>query len=385
MSQQPTIENLKALTSLRFFAAMMIVVLHAANSLEWPWLRNAPLPLVQGVSFFFVLSGFILTHVYGDRRPASILTFMRARVARLWPVHLICILLLVVSVTPDSITFDGPGIFSKWVVLGFNALLVHSAFPFLAYTFSWNSVSWSISTEMFFYLAFPFLLVNISRTWHWKILGAALFAALLIALLYLARVPVESADFNRMTAVYATYPSPLMRGFEFVLGMSTNVLWKKYLRLQSRSLMWWTVVELIALAICVWWLLSGFFVVQRQISNPWLNLFFQPAGSCWAFALVIGSFASGRGLVGQLLSMRAIVFFGEISFSIYMLHLILIKAFVTTFAWPGVPEFVYFSALFVLATVVYLLVEKPAQRLLRGTGKVKMLHAPPITEQAAAK
>lgn len=384
MSQQPTIENLKALTSLRFFAAMMIVVLHAANSLEWPWLRNAPVPLVQGVSFFFVLSGFILTHVYGDRPPGSLLTFMRARVARLWPVHLIGILLLVVSVSPDSITFDGPGIFSKWVVLGFNALLVHSAFPFLAYTFSWNSVSWSISTEMFFYLAFPFLLINIERTWHWKLLGAALLAGLLIASLYLARVPVESADFNRITAVYATYPSPLMRGFEFVLGMSTSVLWKKYLRHQSRSMVWWTVVELVALAVCAWWLWSGFFMVQRQISNPWLNLFLQPAGSCWVFALVIGCLASGRGLVGQLLSMRAIVFFGEISFSIYMLHLILIKAFVTTFAWPGVPEFVYFGALFVLATVVYLLVEKPAQRLLRGTGKVKMLH-PPITERAAAK
>jgi peptidoglycan/LPS O-acetylase OafA/YrhL len=299
-------------------------------------------------------------------------------------VHLIGILLLVVSVTPDSITFDGPGMFSKWVVLGFNALLVHSVFPFLAYTFSWNSVSWSISTEMFFYLAFPFLLINIERTWHWKLLGAALLAGLLIASLYMARVPLESADFNRITAVYATYPSPLMRGFEFVLGMSTSVLWKKYLRHQSRSLVWWTAVELVALAVCAWWLWSGFFMVQRQVSNPWLNLFLQPAGSCWAFALVIGCLASGRGLVGQLLSMRAIVFFGEISFSIYMLHLILIKAFVTTFAWPGVPEFVYFGALFVLATVVYLLVEKPAQRLLRGTGKVTMLH-PPITEQAAAK
>ncbi|MDQ0034568.1 peptidoglycan/LPS O-acetylase OafA/YrhL [Variovorax boronicumulans] len=384
MSRPPTIENLKALTSLRFFAAMMIVVLHGSNSLDWPWLRGAPLSLAQGVSFFFVLSGFILTHVYGDRPPGSILAFMRARVARLWPVHVVGIVLLVVSVAPDSITFDGPGIFSKWVVLGFNAILVHSAFPFLAYTFSWNSVSWSISTEMFFYLAFPFLLVNIERTWHWKLLGAALLAAALIVVLRIAAVPIESSDFNRMTAGYATYPSPLMRGFEFVLGMSTNVLWRKYLSRQSRSLWWWTAVEAIALAVCAWWMLAGFHAVQRQFPNPWFNLFFQPAGSCWAFALAIGCLASGRGLVGRLLSVRPLVFLGEISFSIYMLHLILIKAFVTTFAWPGVPEFVYFGALFVLATTAYLLVEKPAQRLLRGGSKAKMLH-PPITDASSGK
>ena len=384
MPQQPTIENLKALTSLRFFAAMMIVVLHGSNSLAWPWLRGAPLALAQGVSFFFVLSGFILTHVYADRPPGSILAFMRARVARLWPVHVVGIVLLVVSVAPDSITFDGPGIFNKWVVLGFNAILVHSVFPFLAYTFSWNSVSWSISTEMFFYLAFPFLLVNIERTWRWKLLGAALLAAGLIAALRIAAVPIQSDDFNRFTAGYATYPSPLMRGFEFVLGMSTNVLWRKYLRHQSRSLWWWTAVEVVALAVFTWWMLTGFYAVQRQFPSPWFNLFFQPAGSCWAFALVIGCLASGRGLVGRLLSVRPLVFLGEISFSIYMLHLILIKAFVTTFAWPGVPEFVYFSVLFVLATTVYLLVEKPAQRLLRGGSKAKTLH-PPIAERAAAK
>lgn len=351
---------------------MMIVVLHAGNSISWEWLKGVPVPLLHGVSFFFVLSGFILTHVYGTRAPQSLPGFMRARFARLWPVHAVAIVLLVTCVASDSITFNGPGAFNKWVVLGFNLSLVHSLFPFLSYTFSWNSVSWSISTEIFFYLAFPFLLVNIERTWHWKLLGAAVLAALLILGLRLSGAPIDSPDINKLTAMYATYPNPLMRGFEFVLGMATNVLWQKYLKHRVFSWALWTALEALALALCVWWLMSGYYLLREHASGEWVGLFLTPSGSCLAFALVIGCFASGRGLVGRALSIRPLVFLGEISFSIYMLHLILIKVFVTRLAWPDVPEAVYFGVLLALASASYFLVEKPGQRLLLGRAQTKI-------------
>ncbi|RYH54098.1 MAG: acyltransferase [Alcaligenaceae bacterium] len=360
------VQNLPALTSLRFAAALMIVLLHASNSLAWTWLDFGRMPLVQGVSFFFVLSGFILTHVYESKEMLSLPAFMRARYARLWPVHALAIVFLVLAVAPDSITFDGRGIFDKWVVLGLNLSLLHSVFPFLAYTFSWNSVSWSVSTEIFFYLAFPYLLVNIERTWHWKLLLAAVLAGALIAGLKLAGLPIHSSDFNQATATFATYPNPLMRGFEFVLGMSTCVIWRKYLKQASLSIGWWTAIEVAALATCGWWMHQGFWLMKLHLPNEWVALFIGPAGSCWAFALLIGCLASGRGYVGKALSVRPLVFLGEISFSMYMLHLILIKVFVTTLAWKDVPPFYYFAALFFLSSASYLLVEKPAQRLLVG-------------------
>src|SRR5579863_1388808 len=94
-----SVENLPALTSLRFVAAMMIVFWHCAGAgMPWPWLRYAPASLVHGVSFFFVLSGFILTHVYRSRGFPGYKRFVTLRIGRLWPVHAVAIGVLLISI-----------------------------------------------------------------------------------------------------------------------------------------------------------------------------------------------------------------------------------------------------------------------------------------------
>jgi peptidoglycan/LPS O-acetylase OafA/YrhL len=367
------VENLRALTSLRFVAAFMIIVHHAPNLVHWGWPKLFPPTMFNGVSFFFVLSGFILTHVYRSKPLPSYGAFMRARFARLWPVHIAGIILLVLLVAPGSITFDGPGIFNKWIVLGFNLALLHSVFPFLAYTFSWNAVSWSISTEMFFYLVFPFLLVNIERTWHWKLLGAACLAAATLLFWWSVGAPIDG-DISQVTGSYGGYPSPFMRGLEFSTGMAVWVLWNRFLRPLRLPRLAWSVLELLALGLCLLWLTKGYFLLIPYLSE-WAKIWYGPASSFWVFAILIGVFASGRGVVGRALSVRPLVFLGEISFSVYMLHQLLMKSFVTTFAWPDVPELVYFPVLLALATVSYLMVEKPGQRLLLGRRDLKVTPA----------
>ncbi|MBV4474634.1 acyltransferase family protein [Pseudomonas botevensis] len=166
------IENLKPLTSLRFFAAFMIVIWHSV--MFYPWFSGVPSFLTHGVSFFFVLSGFILTHVYTSKKQSGYFGFIRDRLARLWPVHVFALCFLVTFVRPDAITFNGEGFFDKSVQLGLNLTLMQSIFPFQKVMFSWNSVSWSISTEVFFYLAFPFLVIGIKKNWAIKLLVAAL-------------------------------------------------------------------------------------------------------------------------------------------------------------------------------------------------------------------
>ncbi len=77
--------KLDQLTSLRFFAAMVIVFHHATNSFG---IRPIGVNLGQGVSFFFVLSGFILYYVYPKLATwPNIRQFWRARIARLWPAY----------------------------------------------------------------------------------------------------------------------------------------------------------------------------------------------------------------------------------------------------------------------------------------------------------
>src|SRR5438309_3517405 len=91
---QPAPSKLHALTSLRFFAAAMIVMLHAQGYFgEIPVLGH--FVLTQGVCFFFVLSGFILTYAYPALDRAGTMRFLVSRLARIVPLHLVALLLYV--------------------------------------------------------------------------------------------------------------------------------------------------------------------------------------------------------------------------------------------------------------------------------------------------
>lgn len=89
-------EKLNPLTSLRFVAAMMIVVYHAQSLLPWLDIAWLPRAVIQGVSFFFVLSGFILTETYIKRPNVTYRAFMRSRLAKLWPLHVASLLALII-------------------------------------------------------------------------------------------------------------------------------------------------------------------------------------------------------------------------------------------------------------------------------------------------
>ncbi|SAL59792.1 lipopolysaccharide biosynthesis-related membrane protein [Caballeronia peredens] len=390
MRRADEVESLLPLTSLRFVAAMMIVVHHIKLYFPWSWSVKAPSSLVHGVSFFFVLSGFILTHVYTSKPFPGYGRFMRARFARLWPVHVFALLVLVIFVRPDSISFDGPGIFSKWVVLAANLTLTHSFVPFIAYAFSWNGVSWSISTEMFFYLMFPLLLINIRRTWYLKLAGAAAVVALIIVGVTAMHLPADGGV-QDLTVSSMLYTNPIARLFEFCLGMSTWVLWDRYIKPLKIGMLEWTAIELALCAALVGWLGWGFYAVAQHISNAALLSEFGEAGSCWLFAVLIAVMASGRGVLARVLSLPFFVFLGEISFSIYMLHQILLKFFGGWMPAGVTTPTMYFAAMFFCAAGSFVMVEKPMQRLLTGKRRpaVSLARTPrgdlPVNRDRAAR
>lgn len=364
MTPVRSVEELKPLTSLRFAAACMIVVLHTSGVFKWGW--NPLTSLGHGVSFFFVLSGFILTHVYTTKPIESYGRFLRSRFARLWPVHVVAIALLALTVPMGAVTFSGSGLFDKWVVLAFNLSLLHAAFPFYAYTFSWNSVSWSISTELYFYLAFPFLVQGIRQNWHWRLLGAISAAVAFLIGLAAIHVPLVGG-IEDFTVASATYANPVMRACEFCLGMASWVLWDRVIRPLKMSRLVWSAIEITVITFAICWLGTWY---QDWFLSRWppsvSQLWKASIASCWLFAIIIIAMASGRGILGLLLSLRLPVFLGEISFSIYMLHQVLIKIFIVSLGIDNPSKAVYFGTLLVLASSSFLLIEKPAQRMLVG-------------------
>jgi peptidoglycan/LPS O-acetylase OafA/YrhL len=361
---------------------MMIVLFHAKGYFHWPWLPYVPDGAAFGVSFFFVLSGFILTHVYSSKAFPGYWRFIALRIGRLWPVHIFATAVVVVSlfspiaiIRTDSLAFyRNDFLFNYWTELGLATTLLQSLSPYLAHIYAWNSVSWSISTEFFFYLVFPWLVVDIGRTWHWKLLAAAALAIALTAALNFIEVPATTDPFSASVNLILV-TNPLSRLFEFCLGMAGCVLWNRYVRYLSGGILIWTIVEVLALAVALFWCLDGFQLVLRafpSISRPW----FAVSGQAWGFLLIIVALASGRGLVGQVLSTSPTVLLGEISFSVYMLHQILMKIYFT-YDLVDQPSIVFFGPLMAVSATTFFLIESPARdfvaRLVRrgGTAPVR--------------
>lgn len=323
--QKAAYKDLKVLTSLRFFAALMIVALHVSQSAPARWNGWFPASSIHGVSFFFVLSGFILTHVYEGDGELNIARFMTLRVARIYPTVVASMALTFMVLPWEDIVRPGTGAEIGVAALALKALMLDALVPVTNVYFAGNSPSWSISTEMTFYILFPVLLKRFRSDWLQKLLLAAVCAAAVYSIGYvLALSPGVAAD-NRVTLVSLGYANPLVRGFEFVLGMSTYLLWSRSIEPLQLSRRNWTQIECAALFIVAIWLAFDVETVFSALPSP-ISLWFGTSGSCFAFAALISIFASGRGWVGEFLARRPFVWLGEVSFAIYMYHQIVLRA-----------------------------------------------------------
>lgn len=186
-------QNLPALTSVRFFLALGVVLFH--YQLQWPWDAMAVTGLLDrarlGVDAFFILSGFVLTHAYREavaRRRLDYRRFVVARFARIYPAHLAVLVFVVIMVTGASALgaeFDR-NLYNPLGLL-LTLLLVHAWMPDLV-TAEWNGPSWSLSAEWFAYLAFPLYAwvgLKLARR-PWLIIGLAALAFVALDRLYLA-------------------------------------------------------------------------------------------------------------------------------------------------------------------------------------------------------
>lgn len=310
----------------------------------------APQPaLASGVSFFFVLSGFILAYNY-DGRDYSIRRFYLARFARIWPLH-VATLALAMFMLPqlgDWAAKDGMSI------LAANLFLLQSWVPSPAYALSFNNVSWSISTEMFFYAVFPFALM-VKRIWLLALIAAVVTVAI-AAYGNSQGVETKTGPWDWSWTHFILHFPP-MRLFEFLTGMAAERLFarKRYGGdLQEVAAVAAVMASVVAMA---WWNPPG----------P-LGVWASQGGSFLAFAFMVYTFAVGRGFVSRALQHPGLVLLGEISFATYMVHQIVIRHAVQsklTAIWSTpVAAAAVILVVYLTSYVLWWMVEKPAQQWL---------------------
>ncbi|QGZ66255.1 acyltransferase family protein [Paraburkholderia acidisoli] len=206
---------------------------------------------------------------------------------------------------------------------------MNSWIPVARYFFSYNGVSWSISTEMFFYLMFPLLVRDWHHTWKWKAPLVWCLVALLLSISTAAGFP----DFDPRTplaisSVGIAYIGPFARISEFVMGMVAAGFYLRNVDRGGHNVWVWTAIEIASIcSIGFLWhhasslpmLIAG----HRLDTNAWV-VFFGHSCAAPGFALLITAMAFGRGLCSKILSVRPMVLLGEASFALYLIHQILI-------------------------------------------------------------
>lgn len=162
------ISYLSNLTPLRGIAALLTVIFHIDIFLGWAMIPASGSPLLSHmylmVDFFFILSGFIMCHVYGNRflkdvRLTEFKKFTIARFSRVYPLHLVTLVSTIIilylfaqmGVPKNAFLQADNNLYSV-----FTNLFLVQAMNFNKW-FSWVHASWSISTEWWAYMIFPFL------------------------------------------------------------------------------------------------------------------------------------------------------------------------------------------------------------------------------------
>ena len=305
-------ERYEVLDSWRGICALLVALFHfpVLNGFsDSAFLRSSYL----FVDFFFVLSGFVIANGYSSRLgdTKAVKRFVFVRFGRLYPLHIFMLAAFVgfelLRLALPQLRNGGEAPFSggdNLVSLLENVFLIHGLG--FAHGLSWNSPSWSISTEFFAYLTFALVMLAFGRR-AWLIL----FAAVVLGPIVLVKFSPHYMD--------ATWNYGFVR---CLYGFSLGVLlcWSQRSAIEGEKERFaageydpagraaWTIAE-IATLVAIFTFVSMGGGNRMGIAAPFV------------FAFAINVFAYERGLVSDLLRLKPFLWLGALSYSIYLTHI----------------------------------------------------------------
>jgi peptidoglycan/LPS O-acetylase OafA/YrhL len=267
------------------------------------------------VDFFFILSGFVLMHIYAPRfqdklSVTVIKRYVKARFFRIYPLHLFTLLLLLIFVVvishflPKIMGGSWSSYFDEQAFIG-NLLMLNAVGQHD--NLSWNIVSWSIGAQWWVYLAAIglFFTVNVKHPMRTVLVVVVNIAALAL-LMYSSTKQNLDITFHR---------GVLRCLFEFSIGTCLYVFYQRGLarQLLEKTAVWMVVI--LAIIATFHWCLNDLLVIPL-------------------FSLLILTSVYNKGWVNRLLMGSWLQYLGKISYSIYLMHGVYFM-----FCWFLLPEF----------------------------------------------
>ena len=349
--------NIKALTSIRFFAALHVALYHFVSPASlWGPFEPIMSAGYVGVSFFFILSGFILTysrsHEYEQGRGLAS-KFWMARFARIYPVYLVSMIL---AAYVSRAQFH-----EKIHIVAYIADLFMVQSWSIRMVAFFNAPAWSLSCEAFFYLVFPFIFLRLrpsSLKRGLLMLAGIWLLAMAVPLYYVWRYPQvawhdgTSPAVEGMLQVYRARRLPILALPEFLAGISLGWIYLRF-RPSRRT------ASLLATTGAVTLILA------LALSNHLPYVLLHNGLLIPIFGLLLLGLGEPNWL-SRLLSNSALVLLGEASYALYLTHFLFNYWARQTFGYHDT----LVDALWKLAVtipfsiILHLYVERPCRRLI---------------------
>jgi peptidoglycan/LPS O-acetylase OafA/YrhL len=346
------------LNFIRFVLAVGVLLFHYGLSyfpFNLPVFKTLILHSSFRVSFFFFISGFVMSLVYGKENEAvPPIYFYRKRLSRIFPVYLLAFVLTLVVVLLIK------GAAPKGFVILLHALGLQSWYP--GFVLDLNFTTWSISVELFFYALFPFLLAWMMKLPIWQLLLAGGVVWLLQSVQHFLFVDYLSDGSKKMEEFISSFP--LWHLGTFFSGMvAARLISLNYMQVPFKKNA--TLLLFVGVAL---------FIYVIYVPNPVLK-YVHNGLLAPLFALLVLALYFDRSVIHRVLSRKSVSRLGDLSYGIFIFqyplwvlctHVVSKQAQITSWFFLG-----YFISVLLTSYLINRFFEKPVLGYLRRDRSVK--------------
>jgi len=354
--------QINELTAIRGIAALSIVVHHfyaSFNQTAYGLLSQQTQYVAQSylwVDMFFMLSGYVLAHRYTDLkfRKNEISQFLIARLARIYPLHFVVLLLFlfieIVQTLNHVSSFESP----NSVLNFFRNLFLLQGIQLSHIDTSWNHPAWSISIEWSAYLIFPVMIVLLRHAPAWVVATGAVFGILVLT--FLANLTASNLDVTGILGLIRCIIEMYFGAVLFLFRQKPGAIVGALPRWFSPTLIFITLVATLH------------FGITDALVVAIMGLFM--------FSIGMRSAAYPNDPILRLLNTKIMIYLGTVSYSIYLCHLLILMG--TTVIAKSLDLSTPLALVFaIIATLLisplgYHFIEKPGQNFVKKAFRQKV-------------